>query len=403
MIQTIQDFDFFQKKVILRLDWNVPTKDRKILDTNRIVSSLPTIKKILKDNPKHIVIISHFGRPKGKDKKYSFSNYLSEINQLFYDNDILTRDKNIHFLEDGLDSRTIEILEKEESQVYLLENIRFHDIETEYENMNKIKENIENIENIEIEIIQQLGDVFVNDAFGCLHRRHLTICGIVNKPKCIGYLVEKEIENLKLITENKCGKVLAIIGGGKMDDKIPLIKKLSNVVDSIYICGGNINSIVKNNIKGLDMKEFVKNLDDFDVKACSYYMRDGIFSKDLVSSEYPKYSDNINELPFDQYFFDIGMKSIFDLYEIIKDHDIIFWNGTLGVVENDLYKQGSVMLVDLLIKMTNLGKKVIIGGGDTGGFVSKFKHNFHYITTGGGASIEYISNGSLVGLDYMKE
>lgn len=400
MFQTVEDFDFFDKKVILRLDWNVPIKDGKMTDTNRIISSLPTIEKILKDNPKYIVIISHFGRPKGKDKKYSFSNYLDQINDLLNLKNIKNI-KNIHFLEDGLSFNTLEILKKEENQLYLLENIRFHDIETEYENIDICS--YKNTKNIEIEIIQQLGDIFVNDAFGCLHRRHLSICGVVNKPKCIGYLVQKEIENLKLITKNRGQKVLAIIGGGKMDDKIPLIKKMSNIVDSIYICGGNINSIVKNNVKGLDMKEFVKDLEDFDVKACCYYMRDGIFSKDLSSSEYIGYSDNINDLAKDKYFFDIGMKSMFDLYEIVKEHDIIFWNGTLGVVEHDLYKQGSEMLVDLLIKETNKGKKVIVGGGDTGGFVNNIKHNFYYITTGGGASIEYISNGSLVGLDFIKE
>lgn len=366
--------DFYGAKVIVRVDWNVPTKNGKITDDSRIVASLPTIQKILNDGCNRIVIISHFGRPKGKSPEYSWSNYLDQIQSYF--------SEKICFLKDGLAPETLDLLETLCYKLYVLENIRFHDQETNYLAYPTY--------NIERQIIQQLGDVYVNDAFGCMHRDHLSICGIHKKEKAIGYLVEKEMNALKLL-EDPCKK-MAIIGGGKMDDKLPLLEKLSMKMDTIYICGGNINSILKK-----DMSAFIQRISHN--KAKIYYMKDGLCAESLTSS--PEYMV-CKDLPQNKNFLDIGMNSLFELDRLVQESDIIFWNGTLGVVETDLYKQGSTALVERLIEATKNGKKVIVGGGDTGGFVNKFKHNFYYITTGGGATIEYISNDSLVGIDFMK-
>ena len=376
MIPSIDQLSFFNKNVILRVDWNIPTKDILITDDSRIRASLPTIEKILKDGCKRIVIISHFGRPKGVTEKYSWVHYLDKIQGYFKE--------TIHFLKDGLSPYTLEALENTNNRLYLLENIRFHDIETNYSSYP--------VDNVERQIIQQLGDVYVNDAFGCMHRDHLSICGIQKQRKAVGYLVEKELEALKLLTENTTSKSLAIIGGGKMDDKLPLLEKLSKKMDAIYICGGNINSILKN-----DMSEFVSKISSNRAKI--YYMSDGLCAQNL--NEMPEYTTNRN-LPKEKYFFDAGMNSLFELDALVQQSDLIFWNGTLGVVENDLYKQGSSSLVDRLTKASVNGKKVIVGGGDTGGFVNKFNHNFYYITTGGGATLEYICNDTLVGVEFMK-
>ena len=385
-IPSIDQISFFNQNVILRVDWNIPTKDilqvdgvtrqSMITDDSRIRASLPTIEKILKDGCKRIVIISHFGRPKGVTEKYSWVHYLDKIQGYFKE--------TIYFLKDGLSPYTLEALENTNNRLYLLENIRFHDIETNYSSYP--------VDNVERQMIQELGDVYVNDAFGCMHRDHLSICGIQKQRKAVGYLVEKELEALKLLTENTTSKSLAIIGGGKMDDKLPLLEKLSKKMDAIYICGGNINSMLKN-----DMSEFVSKISSNRAKI--YYMSDGLCAQNL--NEMPEYCINRN-LPKEKYFFDAGMNSLFELDALVQQSDLIFWNGTLGVVENDLYKHGSTVLVDRLTKASMNGKKVIVGGGDTGGFVNKFNHNFYYITTGGGATLEYICNDTLVGVEFMK-
>jgi phosphoglycerate kinase len=375
-VPSIDQISFFNQNVILRVDWNIPTKESIITDDSRIRASLSTIEKILKDGCKRIVIISHFGRPKGVTEKYSWIHYLDKIQSYFKD--------TIYFLKDGLSPYTLEALDKTNNRLYLLENIRFHDVETNYSSYP--------VDNVERQMIQQLGDVYVNDAFGCMHRDHLSICGIQKQRKAVGYLVEKELEALKLLTENSTNKTLAIIGGGKMDDKLPLLEKLSKKMDAIYICGGNINSILKN-----DMSDFTNRISSNRAKI--YYMSDGLCAQNL--NEMPEYCINRN-LPKEKYFFDAGMNSLFELDALVQQSDLIFWNGTLGVVENNLYKHGSSSLVERLTKASMNGKKVIVGGGDTGGFVNKFNHNFYYITTGGGATLEYICNDTLVGVEFMK-
>jgi phosphoglycerate kinase len=220
-----------------------------------------------------------------------------------------------------------------------------------------------------------------------MHRDHYSICGINTPEKAYGYLVHAEINALKILTENKDNlKILAIIGGAKMDDKLPLLEKLSTKTNDIFIGGGNVNSIIKNN-----MSDYIEKISAN--KANIHLMSDGLVAKSLIN-EIPHYSTT-DKLKSDEYFYDIGEESMSELEKLIYDNDIVFWNGTLGVVENDYYKNGSEMLVNLLSKS---GKKVIIGGGDSASFVNKFSHNFYYISSGGGSSIEYISNNTLVGL-----
>ena len=207
-------------------------------------------------------------------------------------------------------------------------------------------------------------------------------------------MIDKELTALQSITKNESSKkILAIIGGGKMDDKLELLKNLSKKVDHIYICGGNINSILKN-----DMTDYLKTIQSN--KATITLMCDGLCAENLEDDPKHITSDKLNS---NESFFDIGMKSLNHLHKLIKQHDIVFWNGTLGVVEDERYKQGSEILVHMLkqeLKRCD-DKKVIVGGGDTGGFTNNYKHNFTHISTGGGASIEYISFDTLPGLEYF--
>lgn len=369
----IENADVLNKNIIMRVDWNVPydLNNYKINDDFRITSSLKTIKYLLSKDINRLLIITHLGRPKDEnDTKYSLKQFLSQFQTYF--------DEEIKFLEKGIHNDSIDELNKNEYKIYLCENIRFHQEETNF-----------NINSEVTTIFNQMGDLFINDAFGCLHRKHMSICGFLGD-KYYGYLIQKEVNSLKLLINNiNNEKILSIIGGGKIDDKLKLLEKLSLKVDGIYIAGGNINSILKDEKYMNYINKIRKNKSEINV------MNDGLASTDLVSSSnyYSK-----NDLPSNKYFFDIGMKSIIELNEIISKYDIIFWNGTLGVVENDLYKYGSDTLIQLLMKSN---KKIIIGGGDTACFVNKFNHNFYYVSTGGGASIDYISNGNLIGLDYI--
>lgn len=372
-INFIENAELKDKSVILRVDWNIPyNKDNyKINDDFRIISSLKTINYILEKEIKKIIIISHLGRPKNNDdKKYSWENFINQIQKYF--------NEEIKLLKNGISEKSLEELNKNEYKLYLCENIRYHNEEINFNEKNNLNK-----------IFNKFGDIFINDAFGCLHRKHMSICGYLNE-KYYGYLIQKEINSLKLLTNNiNNEKILAIIGGSKIDDKLKLLEKLSLKIDGIYIGGGNINSILKEE----KYKDYINNLKEN--KSEIYLMNDGLASKDLESiSNY--YS--IKDLPNNKNFYDIGMQSIIELNDIINKYDIIFWNGTLGVVENNLYSYGSNTLIQLLIKSN---KKVIIGGGDTACYVNKFNHNFYYVSTGGGASIDYISNGNLVGLDYI--
>ena len=372
----IENTAFQGKKVVVRLDLNLPIVDGKVTSDFRLQSTFSTLQYILNQNPKRVIIMSHLGRPKGpeQDKSLAIVHPLLEK--------MLT--KTVGFLSQGLSLGTLETLEKEEHTIYLLENLRFHKEETHYKQYD--------INNEPVFVMQQLGNMYVNDAFGCMHRNHLSICGMGHCEMAYGYLVQKELEALNLITKNPYDqKILAIIGGGKMDDKMELLKNMCKKVDTIYVCGGNINSILKN-----DMSSYMHEIQQH--KAKIILMEDGLASSSVSATPTLKNND---ELDIDENFLDIGIQSLQTLQALVHEHDIIFWNGTLGVVEDAKFKKGSGFLVKALIqeRIQHPKKKVIIGGGDTGGFANHYEHNFSHISTGGGASIEYITFDTLVGLD----
>lgn len=376
----IDNHCFKGKDVVLRLDLNVPMQNGEISDDFRITSAVPTIQRILDDQPNRLVIMSHMGRPKCVDMKYSLLPTVT----------VLEQHLNIHvqFLPKGLCSETLDQLNKTNSNVFLLENLRFHEEETKYQTFGEQ-------ENDAIKTIQRLGDVYVNDAFGCVHRDHLSIKGVRCEERAYGYLIQKELCALDAITKNNDNKkILAIIGGGKMDDKLALLKNLCKKADHIYIAGGNINSLLKN-----DMTEYLEEIGSHKSKIS--LMTDGLCASNLEDA--PKHIFT-HEATQDENFFDIGMQSFNHLHQLIAAHDIIFWNGTLGVVEDVKYKKGSELLVTTLMAelKAHPSKKVIVGGGDTGGFVNKFDHGFTHISTGGGAAIEYITFDNLTGLEIFQ-
>jgi glyceraldehyde 3-phosphate dehydrogenase len=380
----IENYNFKGKNVVLRLDLNVPVTEGIVTDDFRIRSTMPTIHRILKDKPNRLVILSHNGRPNGWDMQYSLSESIHPLLEMYLG-------RNIHFLKKGISKVSLNELEcVENTNVFLLENIRFHDEEMNYAVLDSSSNDV-------IQNIQLFGNFYVNDAFGCLHRNHLSITGLKYEERAYGYLIENELNALNIITNNQGdGKILAIIGGSKIDDKLELLKNLCKKVDTIFIAGGNINSLIKNN-----MSEYLTEINSH--KARIVLMCDGLCARNLEDS--PKHiSTSMINANSSENFFDIGIESLCALQKLISEHDIVFWNGTLGMVEDDRYKKGSELLVNTLINAMKMqsNKKVIVGGGDTGGFVNKYDNNFTHISTGGGSSIEYITFNTLIGFEIFK-
>ena len=344
------------KIVFVRCDFNCPVdEENRITNDLRIRSAIKTLKKIIIDLPSKLIIATHFGRPKNNEPKYSTKLFIPLLEK-YLANPII-------FLKNGLDTEEEEI---SKNGIYLLENVRFHDYETN-----------NNEWNIKFPV-----DIYCNEAFSCSHRSHKSIIGVKSDVKTYGYCFTKEIDAFDLITKSKNSKILSIIGGSKIEDKMLMMENLSNKCDYIYITGNNVNNLGK-------YKEFLDKISKN--KAKLLFSTDGFNKIDNKIVYYSELNDENKVL-------DVGPNSLNNLYNYIIKSDIVFWNGALGVTEDEFFKNGSESLINTL---NNCNAKVIIGGGDTSGFVSKYQNNFYHISTGGGASIDYISNGSLPGLSYI--
>jgi len=370
----IENIDLSEQRVICRFDYNVPIVNNKIVDDFRIYSTIKTIKYILNQNPKYIVLVSHLGRPNGYDESKSLKIVMDVLQKYLQ--------KNIVFLEKGLSNETIERLSNENNtKIFLLENIRFHKEETDYEHMT----DDEISKNEIINYYQKLGDVFISDAFGCMHRKHMSIHAISNF-NCYGYgfLVKKEIENItNILCVDK--KKLVIIGGNKIKDKMPFIDLMKSIPNTTLYIGGKIATEYK-------PTTYNKNI---------YIMQDGYGNISLNDTK--TYIRDFTPINISNVY-DIGDRSLENLIDLIDQNDIIFWNGSLGMIENPNYVHGSKKIIEYLLKQVN--KTIIIGGGDTSTLVDK--NSNIYVSTGGGALLEFIenvskNNGYLVGINIFTE
>jgi len=374
----MENIDMTNKGVVCRFDYNVPMNDlNEVSDEFRIFSSIDTIKSILSKSPKYIVLTSHFGRPstETKDSKFSLRFAVPILERLL--------GRPVEFLEDGLSVSTLDKLQDiindtGVTPIYLLENLRFHKEETDYE---KDTEGVSS--SSVLNIFKELGDVFICDAFGCLHRKHMSIYAMktFGKPYGFGHLIEKELMMINTLIENVDKKILGIIGGNKIKDKLPIIKSLKLIPGStIYIAGG-----LAKQYKVTDDNEHV--------------MIDGYGAKSLDDPvEYIECVDytNLNA-------YDIGDNSMQWLKYYVKNSDVIFWNGPLGVINHPEYRKGSIELLNYIMKLKD--KQIIIGGGETSSLVTdKLANSNIYVSTGGGALLEYLQNKilynkTLVGLE----
>jgi glyceraldehyde 3-phosphate dehydrogenase len=380
-----ENMNIEDKKIVLRLDLNVPVNKGIITDEHRISSAVPTIKKIMSEHPSYIILASHFGRPVGFEYKYSLEFMVPVLEKYL--------DTKVVFLKNGISKNTLQEIEFTMMNsktgnsdinlgkpiIFLLENLRFYDEETRYETMSEIDKNNNEI----IQLYRKLGNLYISDAFGCLHRKHMSICDMKYSGNTYAYggLIKKEIDEINDLLHCN-GKILGIIGGNKIKDKMPLIDALKKIPNStLFIAGG-----------------LAKQYNE--THANVFVMNDGYGN--LTLNDTPKYICDKKNI---ENFYDIGIHSLSVLFKQIEHADVIFWNGSLGVIEHEIYKNGSTQLVQYLESLKN--KKIIIGGGETASLFTNH-HSHIYVSTGGGALLEYlhdkvIFNKFIPGLDIFVE
>lgn len=393
MKRTIEDFDLNNKKVIIRCDFNVPIKDGVILDDNRIKQSLETINYAISKNAK-VIILSHLGRVKTnedliKNSLYPVSLRLSEL-----------LNKKVIFVDETRGSVLENAINNmNEKDVLLIQNTR-------YEDLNEKKES-NNDEELG-KYWASLGDVFINDAFGTAHRKCASTIGIAsNLPSGIGFLIKKELNELENLINNISRPYVVIMGGAKISDKIKVIEKLVGKADYILLAGGIANTFLT--AKNIDLKSSIYDLDsiDFANLMLDRYSDKIILPVDGYGSI--KYQDNleviyqdINDVKDDVMILDIGPKTVELFSKYIGNAKTIFWNGPVGVSEFKNFEYGTKSICKIL-KESNA--KVVVGGGDSASAVIKFgyENSFSHISTGGGASLEFLEGKNLPGIDIIEE
>ena len=385
-IKKISDFNLSSKKVLVRLDLNVPFKNGKISDHTRIASSLPTLKEILKK--KGIpVIISHFGRPKGKkNNNFSLKKIVSSLSKHLK--------KKVIFSKDCIGLEVKKVLENiKKDEIVLLENLRFHSGENS-NNYNFAKK------------LTKYCDIYINDAFSASHRKHASIDKVAKLlPSGMGKNMEKEIINLNKFLKKPKKPLTAIIGGAKMENKINLINSLLKKCKFLILGGGVANTFLKSNKfnigKSIYEKKQLKNVIKIQKKAKKNSCKI-ILPTDLIVSGKPKLVDyfNVNK---NHQILDLGNKSLFVISDIINKSKTVIWSGPLGYFEKKPYDTATNKIASLINSKKSLIS--VAGGGDTIAAIKKNKKykNFNYLSTGGGAFLHWLEKFTLPGIEALKK
>ena len=385
MKKTIQDFDLDGKKVIIRCDFNVPMNNGKIEDATRIVASLRTIKYALRNNAK-VILLSHLGKVKTEEDKISNSLYPVAEKLSSY------LDKQVLFSPDTRSSKLTEMVDNlKDGDVLLIENTRFEDVPDKKET---------NCDEKLSKYWASLGDIFINDAYGTCHRAHASVVGIPKYlPSGVGFLAEKEVQKLDNILKSDTHPFVAILGGKKVDDKISLTQSLLEKCDKLLIGGAMSFTFLKalgyntgSSIVSDDYVEFAKEM-------INKYENKIVLPVDFVLETTTK---DIKDFSDGDIGYDIGSKSIKLFEKELDSARRVIINGPMGLFEDVKYQNGTKSIFKYLDKNKI---KTLIGGGDSAAAVNKlgFDDAFYHVSTGGGATIKYIENGSLVGIDAIED
>lgn len=389
---TVDNFSFAGKKALIRVDFNVPLNSQfEITETNRIDEALPTIKKILADGGSAI-LMSHLGRPKeGPQEKYSLKHLVGYLTH--------TLGTTVHFSEDCIG----EVAEKaaaelKTGEVLLLENLRFHKQE----------------EKGDVEFSQKLaklGDIYVNDAFGTAHRAHAStavIAQFFEGKKCFGYLLAREIESIGKVNDNPEKPFVAILGGAKVSDKLAIIENLMPKTDKIIIGGGMMFTFIKaqggqigNSLCEENMVETCANLlAEAQRRGVEFVLPIDAVINNAFANEGDIKTVSSNEIPEGYMGLDIGPKSVELFKRALQGSRTILWNGPMGVFEMSRFENGTKEVAYGVAEATKNGAYSLVGGGDSVAAVGKYnlKNEVSYVSTGGGAMLEFIEGKTLPGV-----
>ncbi len=391
-MKTINDFNFKDKKALVRVDFNVPQDDQlKVTDNTRIVAVKPTIEKILKDGGS-VILMAHLGRPKGEVKdEFSLKHILGEVSHVF--------GQEVKFVDECVGEKAEQAAsELKNGEILLLENLRFHSEEE------KGDEGF-------AEQLSKLADAYVNDAFGTAHRAHASTAIIAQffaSTKFFGLLMAKELQAIDKVLKSGEKPVTAILGGSKVSTKITIIENILPAVDNLIIGGGMAftfikalggkigNSLVEEDKLPLAL-EILGKAKEHNVKI--YLPSDAVIA-DNFSNDADRDEVNIYEIPEGWMGLDAGSKSRDQFNDVLLNSRTILWNGPIGVFEMSNFSAGTIALGDSIAEATKLGAFSLVGGGDSVAFVKQFGYGekVSYVSTGGGAMLESLEGLELPGI-----
>ena len=390
-MKTVNDFNFNNKKALIRVDFNVPLDENfKVTDVNRIEGAKPTIDKILADGGS-VILMSHLGRPKGKEEKYSLQHIVKTTSEVL--------GVPVHFASDcrGEIAKSA-AANLQPGQVLLLENLRFY-AEEEAGDIAFAKE------------LASLGDIYVNDAFGTAHRAHASttiIAQFFPSHKCFGLLLAKEIESLNRVLNNSVKPVTAVLGGSKVSSKITVIENILDKVDHMIIGGGMTFTFVKalggkigDSICEDDKQELaLEILKKAKEKGVQIHIPVDVVAANAFSNDAETQVVDVREIPNGWQGLDAGPKSLENFKKIIMDSKTILWNGPLGVFEMEKFAHGTIALGEFIAESTANGDFSLVGGGDSVSAVKQFglEDKMSYVSTGGGAMLEMLEGRILPGI-----
>lgn len=391
--KTIEDIDVSGKKVLVRCDFNVPLKDGTITNDKRIVAALPTIQYLVKNNAR-VILCSHLGRPKGEYKpEFSLAPVAARLSELLGKEVKLAKDENVV----GTEAKALSAA-MQDGDVILLENVRFR------------KEETKNEENFSKDLAS-LAEVYVNDAFGTAHRAHCSTTGVASYlPAVCGYLIQKEISVMGEALNSPKRPLVAILGGAKVSDKIGVINNLLEKVDTLIVGGGMAYTFFK--AKGYEVGTSICEDDKVELakemlaKAEAKGIR---FLLPIDNKIGDKFDENCqsqivdsDKIPSDWMGMDIGPKTIALFCDAVKDAGTVIWNGPMGVFEFAQFAEGTLEVAKAIAASNAIS---IIGGGDSVAAVTKlgFADKMSHISTGGGASLEFLEGLELPGIAALNE
>lgn len=397
-MQSIHTYPFSGKRALIRVDFNVPLNKEtlEVMDDTRIRAAASTIKHILQQGGS-VVLMSHLGRPKDSyEEKFSLKNILGKVSEVL--------GVNVKFASDCIGEETRNLSENlTAGEVLLLENVRFYKQETT------------GTESF-AEELSKLGDVYVNDAFGTAHRAHASTTVIAKffpKDKMFGFLIENEIKSVDKVLNSDQKPLTAIVGGAKVSSKITIIERLLEKVDNLIVGGGMAYTFVKatggkvgNSLVEDDCLDIAKNIMlKAKHKGVNLYIPTDTVIADRFDNEANRKQVSIDTIPDGWMGMDIGKDSEKECARIISSSKLILWNGPMGVFEMENFQSGTKAVADAIVEATSKGAFSLIGGGDSVAAINKFNlaDRVSYVSTGGGAMLEYLEGKELPGLRAIRE